>query len=400
MKKSFVIVTLAVFIPLLTTAQQTNDYKYKLDSIVYENFTKEVYHYDDRWNCTEIKTIYIDVVPNFVDHTTTFTYDDENHILKTVYYNWDDYREIHEYSYNEIGLLEHDIQTTYYHNGQKYSQISIYEYNENKQVTDLRVCYYTSNGIGEQNEHTRYEYENGLLMSSSLFYYDNTRPDVIKTYTYNDQGLCVEIIENQGPLWLGLEKEKTIFTYDEDGNRTSQTILSHNDDDNEWITDWWREYVYDDHGNCIAWDYYEKDGYHLQYTFTYDLSFPISDIAGLMTNWGFDFIPNNMVLFSYKNDFFYGTSAGPFTFHYSSHTEIDEKYDNQLKIWPNPVSETLYLDIEDLQCVDVYSLDGRLVFSSETSKSINVKGLSNGSYLLRATFADGSQRTQRFVVAR
>lgn len=123
-----------------------------------------------------------------------------------------------------------------------------------KQVTDLGVFDYTSNGIGGQTKHTHYEYENGLLISSSLFYGGHSSPDIIKTYTYNDQGLCVEIIENEGPLWLGHEKEKTIFTYDEDGNRTSQTILSHNDDDNEWIATSWNEYVYDDHGNCITYD--------------------------------------------------------------------------------------------------------------------------------------------------
>jgi hypothetical protein len=357
---------------------------------------KEIFQYDDKWNCTEIKTIIISIVPNKVFDVKKITYDDENRIIKTDYdLEEGEYREIHEYSYNEFGLLEHDIQSIYYnHSSIESHEIYIYEYNEEGQITDLSHYGYTQNGLGAKASHTQYEYENGLHVLSKVFYGYNIDPDVIINYIYNDQGLCTEIVEYGGYHWEELIK-KTVFTYDEDGNRTSQTVFGYDFND-VWTTLSRNEYVYDSLGNCITSDYEESDGWHTQYAFSYNPSIPISEIAGIMVRWDFDFIPKNMVLNYNREDLSYGTIAGPITFHYSSCNGVDENTNNEVLIWPNPAFGTIHLNIKSLD-LEIYSMDGKLVLSSDASESIDISGLPNGCYLLKAILTDGKQKVLKFV---
>jgi hypothetical protein len=85
------------------------------------------------------------------------------------------------------------------------------------------------------------------------------------------------------------------------------------------------------------------------------------------------------------------------TFHYSEITAVEENSENQLCIWPNPVHETLHLNLEDLQQVEIFTLDGKLVLFSNNTNSICVSGLDEGCYLLKVTQADGSTFFQKFV---
>lgn len=397
MKKPFALFII-ICCYLTVSAQQSNIYQYRLDSIRYGDDAKEIFQYDDRLNCIEIKTILPYIAPNYLFDIKTFTYDDENRIIRTDYEQEEGcYKEIHEYSYNDYGLVAEDICSVYYefytHEEHKLSR---YEYGEEQQLIDFRIFDYTSNGTEEEHIHTHYEYENGLLMTSSLFYWDHDYPDRIKTYTYDNGGLCIETIETDGIR----EIERTTLIYDEDRHLASQTVQGFNYNNN-WAIISKKEYSYDTNGNCTTADYEDyNSGNHTQLILSYDQSIRINEIAGIMNRWDFDFTPNNMVLDYYRNDLGFGTSAGPITFHYSRCDGVEETTENQVLIWPNPVSEELRLDPVDAQYVAIYTLDGRLVLSSEATETLNVKDLPTGCYLLIATSPDGRQRTQRIVKKR
>ena len=380
---------------LSVSAQQTNSYIYKLDSIRYVDDAKEIFQYDDRWNCIEIKTFLISTVPNIVFDVKKITYDDENRIIKTDYDRFDgEYREIHEYSYNEFGLLEHDIQSIYYdHSSIESHEIYIYEYNEDGQITDESHYGYTPNGLGDKVSHTQYEYENGLHILSKVFIENDITPEIIIYYTYNEQGLCMEINQYGGYHWEDL-KRKTVYTY-EDGNRTSQTVFGYDFHD-VWTTLSRNDYVYDNLGNCITSEYEDSGGMHTQHDFSYDPSIPISEIAGIMIRWDFDFTPQNMVLNYFFKNFVLETIDGPITYHYSSCNGVEEATADKVLIWPNPASEIIHINNKSL-FLKVYSLDGKLVLSSEASDSIDISGLPNGCYLLKAILTDGKQKVQKFV---
>ena len=107
----------------------------------------------------------------------------------------------------------------------------------------------------------------------------------------------------------------------------------------------------------------------------------------------FGFVPQNIASYYYRTNFD-GTVSGPITFHYSGCNGVAETTDDPMHIWPNPVSETLYIDYEGF--VEIYNLEGRLVLSSQASESINVGKLPKGCYLLKTT-QSGSNRATKFI---
>lgn len=380
---------------LSISAQQPNNYIYKLDSVRYVNDAVEVFQYDDNFNCTEIKTTLLYVSPNQIYDIKTFSYDNENRIIRTDYDELGgEYREIHEYSYNDNGLLAEDIRSTYYaFYTYEEQELSRYEYDEDKQLIDSWIFGYSSNGIGQEHIHTHYEYENGLLVLAHVYYWGHDVPDGVTTYTYDTIGLCVEIVETEH----GSEIKRTASTYDEEGRLSSQTVQGFDWDD-QWVVISKTEYIYDINGNCTTWDHENYDvGDHTQYILAYDNSIHAKEIAGIANRWDFDFSLIDMPLYYYRNDLIFGSCAGPITFHYSSCTGTEETTESQILLWPNPVSDYLHFNLTDTQCVAVYTLDGRLVLSAESSETINVESLPVGCYVLKAVFSDGKQKTMRFM---
>jgi hypothetical protein len=71
-------------------------------------------------------------------------------------------------------------------------------------------------------------------------------------------------------------------------------------------------------------------------------------------------------------------------------------------VYPNPVSERLFLQAADLSLVkalELYSYSGQLLRSTvDTQKGLQVKGLSSGLYLLKVLNKDGSTSSQKVMI--
>ena len=80
-------------------------------------------------------------------------------------------------------------------------------------------------------------------------------------------------------------------------------------------------------------------------------------------------------------------------------TGTEEEVAKGLVLYPNPVKDILHLECDNMQRYDVFSLDGRMVKSSETNGNENVvdfNGLESGLYMLRIT-CDKGIVTRRIV---
>ena len=64
-----------------------------------------------------------------------------------------------------------------------------------------------------------------------------------------------------------------------------------------------------------------------------------------------------------------------------------------LSIFPNPTSSVVYINYDESFRVDMYSLSGQQLLSTDfnTSHRINVSDISNGIYILKITAANSSQ---------
>ena len=76
----------------------------------------------------------------------------------------------------------------------------------------------------------------------------------------------------------------------------------------------------------------------------------------------------------------------------------DEKFDNLVSVFPNPVNDILYLKIErsEIKTIEIYNLLGKKVKSIK-SKVINVKNLPNGIYIVKIISINDEISTKKVV---
>ena len=152
---------------------------------------------------------------------------------------------------------------------------------------------------------------------------------------------------------------------------------------------------------------YDYDGYLGDFEldnlieYYFDLTVPANVIAGIdyinATSEGI----NNKLVSVTETDYDDGnpSMSMEYILCYSTiGTGVDEISEASLNLWPNPACETLSVQAEGLQQVDIFTLDGRHITTVENGfESINVSTLSTGCYLMKATMKDGSVSTQKFL---
>lgn len=79
---------------------------------------------------------------------------------------------------------------------------------------------------------------------------------------------------------------------------------------------------------------------------------------------------------------------------------IFETSNHSIKIYPNPVSDIIYLEnAEDFEDVSIYTIMGKLIYHSDkVGNSIAIEKFAPGTYTLRATGLDGKQYLSKFMV--
>lgn len=77
-----------------------------------------------------------------------------------------------------------------------------------------------------------------------------------------------------------------------------------------------------------------------------------------------------------------------------------EKFENQIRIFPNPTSDVLNISVPQSSKVEeirVYDLSGRLVSIYTNLSKVDVSDLNSGSYLVELKFTNGHKSMQKFI---
>ena len=360
--------------------RQTMVFTQKLDSIIAaDGLLVEKYEYD---NQLRIKKLTISLMGLYSAYDEFF-YDDQDHLTQMVSHYYDGDQDKVEYSYNAQGWLIEAIK------------------------------YDLEDGNWTNDEKTTYERDSqGNLTSATEYRYDDYNEQWVKNwleeYTYS-QGRLATMTESwwseYDNAWIANNLDE--YTYNSDGNCVQQ--LSSHQGENAWVPDDKVVYDYDNHGNCIKSMEYEADdtSWILENVaeYTYDPTVLVENIAGFGTNTvGEDVLGAVNGLYC-KNKLVSVTSTdiednevmNIFLF-YSNCTGVGENSETLLNVWPNPATETLNLNAEGLQQVEIFSMDGKQVMHLENGlETIHVDALANGCYLLKATFTDGTMAMQKFV---
>jgi len=404
MKKVLLLVA-SICCMMSAKAQDANNFIQKLDSVCYGSAVERL-QYDDRYNCTQIKYVYENYGQEVVLSTHNFAYDNENRVVRDEYIDMTGVYNLYESTYNEQGLVAQRIRTMKYFD----ELVEVYKYTY-EYDTEGKLLTNKGFSVNENNEWTasyRNEYiyrEDGLLITMKHYLYYSSGDSwlyEVTEYYYNEDGLCVEKTTTRGEYEVVAQ---TLYDYDDEGYLTTETKLTPIDgllvETGMALIDYYptrdvQLYTYYDNYNANSGLWESMTTHFLDY----DSAISTNHIAGILTYWdntflGKAFTPSHKIL-RYETDDI-NENHTTMTFHYSETTAVGENSKNQMSVWPNPVHEMLHLNVEDLQQVEVFTLDGKLVLSSKNTDSICVSGLAEGCYLLKVTQADGSTCFQKFV---
>lgn len=90
---------------------------------------------------------------------------------------------------------------------------------------------------------------------------------------------------------------------------------------------------------------------------------------------------------------------GAFEFNPDNLSTVDLKYENYIKIYPNPANDFVYIETEqfDFFNVTIFSIDGKLITKS-TSKVIDVSNYSKGIYIFQIELSNQMKYSKRIIV--
>ena len=351
----------------------TEAYTQKLDSMIMEMAMTTVYfQYDERYNISRVKMSLLGMFSTTID----FTYDNQDRCIRRIETGYDGSTEKDEISYNNQGWVSEEVHYENENGVWEEDSKTTYEYDNEGNVKAATELDY-ENGIWVNDERVEYTYQNGKLVGNMEYYWSgNLWDENHKTeYQYDSHGDVVEEVYYRKEFDIWSYDDKIIYSYDENHNCVKQVEYDFGWGSQDWEID-----------NEIL--------------FSYDLTVSSSVIAGLnYFNGDIIVIHNKLVAFE-ETDYDEGQPEQTIksVLYYSAATSLGEYNENQLAIWPNPVSETLNLNAEDLQQVEIFSMGGRQVMRFGNGfESINVSALANGCYLLKAIFTDGSKAMQKFV---
>ena len=411
-----------------------NNFTVKLDSVTGDGI-RFLYEYDDRLNCTKEMRYYDDWLEDVFENT----YDEFNRLISMThidnYYN-STIKE--EYTYNAQGLIMEEIASYPLNGSWKPFDKWTYEYDEDENMTlAVRYVLYAGDEWSEYRKLTC-EYENGLMQTAVFYHFeDEWQPESKNDFSYNTQGLCIEEIiseyiyedwafsEKNGYFYneQGLRSERifydyyangewhshtrSVYEYDAENNLVSLVYYGHPSNSQAWTNTEKYEYTYDANNNCTSYlrYYYNSGNWHFDYGYgmTYDPTVDIEQIAGLDRFW--DALWEEMMVYapvySKLQQLTLLENGEPdylMDFHYSGFNSIDDSTENHLAVWPNPATETVYIEGSEVAEMQVYNALGQMVKTVRGTNEIDLSGLVNGVYLLRVTDADGKNHVARVAV--
>ena len=352
----------------------TEVYTQKLDSMVMEStMTTVSFQYDDRYNISKVE---MSLLMGMFTTTIDFFYDNQDRCIRRIETSYDGSSEKDEISYTSQGWVSEEVHYENEDGVWEEETKTIYEYDNNGNVKAATELYY-EDGVWINEERVEYTYQGGKMVSNLEFYWSVN-------------------------LWV--ESHKTEYQYDSHGDLAEECY--YNKEGDSWTYNDKIVYSYDENHNCVkmveydfSWNTQDWE-IENETVISYDLTVSSSVIAGLSYLQGDNVSIHNKVLAFEETDYDDGIAEQTLksVLYYSAATGLGEYSENQLAIWPNPVSETLNLNAEDLQQVEIFSMDGKQVMRLGNGfESINVNALAKGCYLLKATFANGSKAMQKFV---
>lgn len=331
------------------------------------NASQVLYSYDFQNNRTEE----LEQVWKSEEWVNTFhcfyNYDSKNNMTECLEQTWTSGQWVNAWH----GIFEYDLQNNLTEETWQSWASSQWENDEKKinsydTYNNLKECIYQywdgTQWINVSNEIYTYNAQNNYT-EILIQLWENTqwKDYALQTFTYNEQNQCtINLIQlwNNGQ-WVN--EDKISSTYDSQNNQTSEMWETWWD--NQWKKENKTTCSYDDNNNATS-------GY-CQYW--------AGDTWVDVDAWSFVFY-NNMQSLAFINGFrFTASYIDP----YNVNIKENSLLDNSIKLYPNPVSDILHIDnnnLNEIPNVQIYSIQGTLLMNVQGNQ-IDVSSLLNGIYI-------------------
>jgi len=111
-------------------------------------------------------------------------------------------------------------------------------------------------------------------------------------------------------------------------------------------------------------------------------------------NWSYYFEPCEFPYITYHEK-----GCGNFLAPLKDITFLKRIKKNQLKIFPNPASETIRIESEELIIIRIFDISGKLVLTKENiQETVNIKSLESGTYFIYAQKNNGNLAFSKLIV--
>ncbi len=307
-----------------------------------------------------------------------FAYDSDENEIQEIYSDWNatinewviEYKG--DYSYNEDGTYAMDLES-----------------------------YYTGEGELEDSSKTVYNYDSDGNRTSIYYYeWDSSSSEWVTydkyEYTYDSDGNMSQYLSYD---WNTTSSEwvissKTEYTYDSNGNQTQQWTYSWDSSNSEWVNSYKYEYSYDSNNKMTLRLYY-----------TWDSSSSEWENGFWKYEYGFDSEGNRtqLIISIWDDDTSAYIGSSKYVYYYGelNTTGINDKEISTIKLYPNPVSDNLYISLTDKTTEAtfvLYSLGGQQIITKDIEQSdyISLASLKSGIYYYTIT-VDGKKQSGKII---
>jgi hypothetical protein len=331
-----------------------------------------------------------------------YIYDTNGNLTQQNGYGWYESQWVHyskiEYTYDTNRNLTQYIEYSW--NGSEFVNDLKTEYTYDTNGTLTQEIYYSWN-VSQWSSDSKTEYitydTNGNLTQYIEYYWDISQWVInLKTeYTYDTNGNITQYIEYYWDISQWVINLKTDYTYDTNGNLTQ--YIEYYWDGVQWYSYSKTDYTYDTNGNLTQYiDVYWNGvqwGNDWKTEFTYNNSYSFSDLilpffySNTEVKMFFNHMLTNGKGYIWDETLSDWKINDNFDFFYSEKDilSISEIIEEQLKIYPNPVSNILTIKSEIILIdkVEIYSVLGKKIKEINLDfNNINTEDLSKGLYLI------------------
>lgn len=341
------------------------------------------------------------------DYILDCFHSDDNVDRVQFFYNADNLLESYHSISNVGGEIDDLIDSLYYDERGNVIRINFFQYYENEWIFPSYVTYtYDDNnhrltrsnyndwgyGFELQGVYT-YHYDGDLLTG-----YDMTlggMPLMRGTYTYNDEGLCTQCLEEYNDAWGGTgwsNSALTTYTYDIAGNCTNEEYSYW---EYGWVPDSSLERDFDDNGNCLQ-RVKHSDGMIVdRVRYNYDEACTIDNVIMPYhpePNYKWDQFAHRPISYAWEavNDGSQLVYVCDYIFEYRTFEGMpqnDIPASDMMTIYPNPTQDEVTLSLEGLRRYEIIGMNGQTVIQGQAngkSHTIDVSRLASGLYLVKA----------------